>query len=437
MSNKIKIILLLSFVSLIVTSSAQVGSPYSQFGFGNNELKGFEQSKAMGGIGIGLRSSNQLNSLNPASNTAFDSLSIIYAIGLNTGVNKINSTVDELIRTDSKFGYFALGFRGNKYWGSSFGLTPASDVDYTYMYYNGNSENGEVEYYLHGSGGLNKIYWSNSFFVTPNLSLGINASYIFGSINKVATVVFVDDWIYADNTKLERKKNIYDFTFDYGMQYQFNLKKNSKLVLGAVYQNKIKMNSKESILGGTVPNSPDLDDDYYTGIHEGQYGSELKTVTIDTSDIKGTITLPHSFGVGFTYFYNEKLLVGADVYMENWSSIENEDYDASYNNLLSFKGGLEYTPDFNSINYYFKRVQYRIGGHYTQSHLEVRGTRINDYGVSFGLGLPLRNTKSSFNISCEFGQRGTLEQDLLQETYGIISLNISLSDIWFVKRKFK
>jgi len=433
MSNKIKTILLLSFISLVVTSNAQVGSPYSQFGFGNSEIRGFEQSKAMGGIGIGLRSSNQLNNLNPASYSAFDSLSIIYAIGLNTGVNKIESNVDELIRTDTKFGYFALGFKGNSFWGSSFGLAPASSVDYTYMYSSENNENGQVDYYLHGSGGLNKIYWSNAFKVTPNLSLGINASYIFGSISKVATVVFVDDWINADNTKLDRQKNIYDLSLDYGIQYQFDLKKNSKLVLGAVYQNKVKMNTKESILGGTSANSPDLDDDYYKDI----FYSDLKTVTIDTSDIKGTITLPHSFGAGFTYTYNNKLLVGADIYMQNWSSIENDNYNASYNNLLSFRGGLEYTPDYNSVNYYLKRVQYRFGGHYTQSHLEVRGTRINDYGVSFGMGLPVRNTRSSFNISCEFGQRGTLEQDLLQETYGIISLNISLSDIWFVKRKFK
>jgi hypothetical protein len=57
--------------------------------------------------------------------------------------------------------------------------------------------------------------------------------------------------------------------------------------------------------------------------------------------------------------------------------------------------------------------------------------------LSFGLGLPLRNTNTSVNISGEFGRRGTLDQNLLRETYGILSINLSLSDIWFVKRKFK
>lgn len=433
MNNKLKTILLLSFLAFFLINQAQVGSPYSQFGFGDNQVRGFEQSKAMGGIGIGLRSNINMNSLNPASYTEFDSLSIIYAIGLNTGINRIESTVDEMTRTDTKFGYFALGFKGNSFWGTSFGLTPASNVDYTYMYTDETNENGLINYYLHGSGGLNKVYWGNSFSLSPNLSLGITASYIFGVINRVSTVVFADDWQNADNTKLDRQQNIYDFVFDYGVQYQFDLKKNSKLILGAVFQNKMKMNSKQSILGGTVANAPELDDDYYKDIFYG----DLKTVTIDTSGIKGTVTLPHSYGIGFTYTYKDKFLFGADVYQQKWSQIENNNYNSSYNDLLSFRGGMEFTPDANNINYYFKRIRYRLGGHYTQSHLEVKDVRINDYGVSFGFGLPLRNTKTTFNISGEIGQRGTLEQNLLRETYGILSLNISLSDIWFVKRKFK
>jgi hypothetical protein len=388
----------------------------------------------MGGIGIGLRSSGQLNNLNPASHTAFDSLSVLYAFGFNTGYNNIESDVEKLQRTDSRFGYFALGFKGNKYWGSSFGVAPATKVDYTYREMETTDLNGDIYYYFHGSGGLNKAYWSNSFQITPNLSLGITTAYLFGAINKMSSVFFASEYL-SDNetsyTKIKRKLNVSDFTFDYGIQYQFDLKDNSKLVLGAVYQNKIKLNTKQSILGGS--SNANIDDDFYKDI----YPFELSTVAIDTSNMKGIITLPNSFGIGFTYIHKDKLIVGADVIQERWSKVNNDVYGDYTKDLLSAKAGIELTPDGNSVNHYLAKVHYRLGGHYTQTQLEINNTRINDYGISFGIGLPLRNTKTSFNISCEFGQRGTLDQNLLKETYGIVSLNLSLSDIWFVKRKFK
>lgn len=437
MNVKNKLSLIVGFVFVLFSGFSQVGSPYSQYGVGDNSFRGDERSKAMGGIGLGLQSNNHLNNLNPASYSSFDSLSVIYAIGVNSGYNYIESSVDNVDRTDTRFGYFALGFKGNKYWSSSFGLAPMSRVDYTYKTSDENDENGQVDYYLHGSGGLNKVYWGNSFKINEDLSVGFNASYVFGPINKVTTIIFVDDWMNADNTKMDKQINASDVTLDFGAQYKFDLKNNSKLVLGAVFEPKTNMRSTQSILAGTVPRTSEMEDDYYKEIFRNENGDpELLTTAIDTSDIKGTVELPSGFGIGFTYSYKNKLVVGADFFNQGWSKIDNDFYNASYNNLMSFKGGLEYTPDFNNINHYYKRIKYRFGGHFTQTHLEVKGTQINDYGISFGAGFPLKNSKSAFNISCELGQRGTLEQNLLRETYAIISLNISLSDIWFVKRKF-
>jgi long-subunit fatty acid transport protein len=269
--------------------------------------------------------------------------------------------------------------------------------------------------------------------------LGITAAYVFGEISKVASLVLVDDTYGTDNLKVQKLFNVNGFKFNYGVQYKLDLKKNSSLILGAVYENKINLNSRQSMLGGTFQNTDNLDEDFYTDIFVvDAYGNtELSTITIDTSDIKGTISFPNSYGLGFSYNHNGKIVVGADATLIRWSKVSNNVYDAAFNDLVNLKAGLEYIPDFNSANHYYERVRYRFGGHYTKSHLEIKGTRINDYGLSLGFGLPMRYTQSSFNIAFELGQRGTLEQNLLRETYGIISLNISLSDIWFVKRKFK
>ena len=61
---------------------------------------------------------------------------------------------------------------------------------------------------------------------------------------------------------------------------------------------------------------------------------------------------------------------------------------------------------------------------------------MKDYGISFGVGLPLRNTKSSFNFTFEGGRRGLMESEKLLENYVLISFSVTLHDFWFVKRKF-
>jgi hypothetical protein len=419
-------------VSALTSSYAQVGSPYSQYGMGDNSYKGFEQSKAMGGIGFGLRSNNMLNNLNPASYSALDSLSVIYTIGFNAGYNHIESTIDNVYRKDMQFGYFALGFRGNRYWSSSFGLSPVSKVDYTYKTSENSEQYGRIDYYLHGSGGLNKIYWGNSFTVMKNLSLGINLSYVFGPINRTSSVIFAND-VNIDNTKMNIQINTYDFAFDYGIQYKLDLDNKSNIVFGLVYANSINLKTKGKILAGTTKNSANLEENY----HEKIFTEELKTIAIDSSGIEGEITFPNTYGFGFSYNIKDKLLIGSDIHMRRWSSIENNFENVKYRDRISFRAGLEYIPNINTVKHYYQKVRYRVGGHYTKNHIVVNGLGINEYGVSFGFGLPLRNTKTSFNISCELGQRGTLEQNLLRETYAILSLNISLSDIWFVKRKFK
>jgi len=422
--------LLLSFVLIISCSSislAQTGSPYSQFGFGDLTGSGFGQSQAMGRIGLGLRSSEHLNNTNPASYSALDSMTVIYELGLRSVTNKVENSENSITKKDAKIDYMALGFRINRFWYTGFGLTPASRVDYNFKNSVVDPIDGLIETYYYGSGGFNKLYWINSFQLTKNLSIGIETQYLFGAIDRISSILFMDPSSTAINVKTDYQLNVFDVNFLYGVQYSLPLIKDYQLILGATYQHKMNLNSKENILSGTT-NSVD---------HTGIYYSELIDTLTNVQDQRGSIIYPGSFGAGFTLTRPNKLIVGFDVLVQNWNEMKIGNLNDSLKNLVSFRTGIEYTPNNTDINHYLKRVHYRLGGHYTQTQLELKGERINDYGISFGAGLPLRNTTTSFNITCEVGRRGTTNQNLLQETYGIISLNLSLSDIWFIKRKFK
>ena len=57
-------------------------SPYSRYGLGDLQSSAFGRATAMGGAGIASRYNLQINSANPASYTAIDSLNFLFEFGL-------------------------------------------------------------------------------------------------------------------------------------------------------------------------------------------------------------------------------------------------------------------------------------------------------------------------------------------------------------------
>jgi hypothetical protein len=62
------------------------------------------------------------------------------------------------------------------------------------------------------------------------------------------------------------------------------------------------------------------------------------------------------------------------------------------------------------------------------------------WGVTLGLGLPMRppsysNQYSIINTSFEFGQRGN-NNNVIRENFFKVSIGLTLSDIWFIKRRY-
>jgi hypothetical protein len=60
---------------------------------------------------------------------------------------------------------------------------------------------------------------------------------------------------------------------------------------------------------------------------------------------------------------------------------------------------------------------------------------VPDYGITFGIGFKPRLGKTVFNLTFQVGQRGSLNNDLVKETYFIVGVNLSLVDRWFVKSR--
>jgi hypothetical protein len=133
--------------------------------------------------------------------------------------------------------------------------------------------------------------------------------------------------------------------------------------------------------------------------------------------------------------------VGAEYTLQNTSEFSNPFYAnqaTAFENASQVSVGGFFIPNYRAFSGYFKRVVYRAGFNYSNTGLVIKGEPINEFGISFGLGLPVgtRALFSNANVGIEYGQRGTTNQNLIQENFLTLNLSLSLNARWFRQRKY-
>lgn len=421
---KYKILILLLFY--VVASSAQnnINSPYSRFGLGilhgkniNTELMG------MGGVAFAINDPTMVNPANPASYAAFDSTSFIFDASLIGSIENLKTNQESERSSSMTLNYVLLGFPITNWWRASLGVMPYSKIGYDVQL------TVELDYFsdvvnnLTGDGGLNQFYIGNAFKITKNLKVGFDATYVFGEGNR-SSIVYYPDSLFIRSTKQNNSTTGADFIFDYGLQYDIHLSDKRLVRIGLVYANTFKMKATRSSIGYTM---------------NGGYGSYTEAIQ-DTiyynPNEKGEIVIPQQVGVGLTFIESNRWQLSADFAWQQWDKFEVFGQSDSLTNAWRVAVGGQYTPKFTSISNYFTKMTYRAGFNYEKTYLYLFGTQISQYGISFGLSLPLKNSKSGIDIGFEFGKVGTTENNLLQTNFVNFSLGISIFESWFNKRKY-
>ena len=98
--------------------------------------------------------------------------------------------------------------------------------------------------------------------------------------------------------------------------------------------------------------------------------------------------------------------------------------------------GFEVTPDYRAITKFWQSTRYRGGFRYSTGNIIIGDTKLPEWAASFGLGLPIRKVNSRINIGLEVGQRGTLKNNLIRETFVTATFGFTLNDRWFIKPKY-
>ena len=162
---------------------------------------------------------------------------------------------------------------------------------------------------------------------------------------------------------------------------------------------------------------------------------ERQDVQVDVPEID----IPAEFKFGTGIGEPRKWFTGVEyVYASSGKftdMVSNQD-NVIYEQASKFKAGGFYIPKYNSLTSYFSRVVYRAGFRYEETGLNINGNAIDEFGISFGVGLPVGRLFSNANIGFEYGQRGTTDFGLVKEEFFNVSLSLSLNDKWFRKIKF-
>jgi hypothetical protein len=420
-NNALKVVIVLIICGLSgFAQNNNTTSPFSRYGIGDLHQYGYGRTAAMGGASLGSRHAVQINSANPASYTANDSLSFIFDFGIDGTFSRYKSDQGTMSAKDVNFRYFSMSWPVTKWFGAAMGIQPFSDMGYEVGYTEALSSTENAYHSYQGEGTTSKAFFGTSISPFKGLSVGANLNYLFGRLSQNTNIGFDNSQLfYISKTEGTRLR---DFSLTYGLQYDLKLKKDEFLTLGVTLERQTDITVLHRLFT-------------YKGI---TVGSSTLTDTLELiPESRDIIKLPSSFGVGLSYNKLNKLEINADYYYAGWSKATFlGQTDELITDQSRISAGFEYIPEAFSIRSYFKRVKYRAGIHQEYSYLKINDKQIKEFGVSLGLGIPFPKSKSTANFAVEFGKKGTTKDNLIKNSYTKLSLYLNLYDYWFVQRKF-
>ena len=425
--------LLLTMLSGAAVAQNNTNSPYTRYGYGQLADQGSANSKGMGGVAYALRDKFQVNFANPASYSAVDSLTFIFDGGISLQNTNFSNGVQKLNAKNSSFDYITMQFRAAKWAGISLGLLPYANVGYSLSESREDPESqtssSSVTYT--GDGGLHQAFLGIGVELFKNFSIGANISYLYGDYTHTITNTYSNSSAWSNVRNYQA--DISTYKLDFGAQYSFTFKDKHAFTLGAVYS-----------MGHDINNAA-------YKVQQMQSSSTVMQQSVDT--IRNAFELPQKLGFGLTYVYDNRLTVGVDYTMQQWSGMKfphfqanpNSDIDSGssendyeqwqFKNLSRISVGAEYVPNPVGRNF-FKRLHYRVGAYYTTPYIQVKNSDMREFGVEGGVAIPIMNrynNRSLLSVTAQYINVSPKSGGLIKENYLRINIGFTFNEDWFRK----
>ena len=425
---------------MTASASAQTNgsnSSYSRFGLGTlaDQSQGF--NRGMGGVGIALHQGNRVNMTNPASYASTDSLSFILDVGMSLSAGRMKDGGNSVNVKNCSLDFVNAGLRLRRGLGLSFGFVPYSTIGYNFyrerLVTNDQTTTQPIKTTTayQGDGGLHQAYIGLGWRPVGNLSVGMNASFIWGSYSHAMSQTFTEGE--SSSSAYSGLNSVHDaslktYKLDFGVQYPIRVNEENWITVGATVG-----------LGHKVKSDATLT--RYTSV------GDSTEVTA-----KSPFDLPYTYGGGLAWQHRNTLLVAADYKFEQWgecrtphSSTDGGELTytgakGDYKNRSRIAVGMQYTPD-PTDRHYIKRVQYRVGANYSTPYLRVNGSDgPSDMTLSAGVGLPITNkinNRSMVNVNLQWLRRKPASAGLITENYFMVNVGLTFNENWFMKFKIQ
>ena len=389
-----------------LSAQNMTSSPFSRFAYGDMNDNVPVGYRAMGGVGLGMRSNRAINPAQPASYTACDTLTFMFDVAASVNWSRYKDAGGLKNKANGNLEYVTMQFPLYKRWiAMSVGLQPFSSVGYNISLADSIPGYKYAVDYI-GSGNISQVYGGLSFNICNWLALGANVYYMWGDLEHMRSLTFTDGT--ANPTIQYEVLSVSNVRFRAGAQFFHTWGKHT-INTGAIFESKMKLHSELSIV-------------------ETQTSDSIETYT-------GYWQLPMAWGVGASYNWDGRLTIAFDYERQCMGS-------AMYNGLPGsdpvnglrdrnrYSFGFEYRHNPIGRNY-AERMYWRAGINVQDEYLASIGAK--RISASIGLGFPLWSVGTVINTTIEYTHRGS--PDKLEDNSLRFTIGASIAENWFFKRK--
>jgi len=404
-NSRIYIIVAALLMSGVVAAQNMTSSPYSRYAYGDLNENVPTGYRAMGGVGLGMRSNRAINPAQPASYTACDTLTFMMDIAASVNWSHYKDAGGVKNKANGNLEYLTMQFPLFKQWiAMSVGLLPYSSVGYNIELRDSLNSNYHYTMAYYGNGNISQVYGGLSFNIMNWFALGANVYYMWGDLDRMRALVFTESDL--NTTIQDEELRVSNVRLRYGAQF-FHTFGDHSFNLGAIFESKMKLNSELII---------------------------IETQTEDSIPIyKDGWQLPMVWGVGASYNWANRLTIGFDFERQCMASALYNGLEGRWSGLQDknrYALGVEYRHDPMGRKY-VERMLWRAGVSVQDEYLATIGAK--RISASIGIGFPLYTIGTVINTTIEYTHRGStkgLEDNGLRLTIGA-----SIAETWFFKRR--
>ncbi|MFB9121385.1 hypothetical protein ACFFUE_09335 [Bergeyella porcorum] len=422
-----------SFIALGALFHAQsIGnSPYAAFGLGDVKYDNTIDITAMGGISTAYISdlNNKFNFSNPAANgnlglTSFNIETTNENNFFKSNYQDMKSTKHSTYLSNISVAFplsqklkFGLGYQ--PYSSKTYEISTSKAIDETTTQYNA----------FHGKGSISTVQAALAYNISEALAVGFRTNFYFGKIYDTEELTF-------SNVELingyETSNKVKSFNFTAGTTYQKKLKNDRKFTVGATYTFGTTGEMETQFTNSTY---------YYSTSTTPQNRSIIEQTTSNSKNL-----IPQQGSLGIGYGHDGKWFYSTQIDFKKGGEFLFLGQPMGYADAYRIAAGGWILPNYNNFRNYFSRVIYRFGAYYEKGNLSITpanstsSTNVNKFALTGGLTLPFANSPinrmNSIDLGFEVGKRGTLNNNMISQTFVNFKLGLNFADKWFQKRQY-